>query len=225
MARTPETAPVVREAAPGHIGGNVYDKYGSRNPIVRALMAGFLRDFDTLVARVAPSTVIEAGCGEGHLSARLLGRVAALTAFDVDAGCVGQARDRLAARADGTGAVRVVQADLTEDGAKGRGSELADLRADLVVCCEVLEHVPDPEAALKRLVAFSNRYLLLSVPREPLWRVLNMARLKYLPAFGNTPGHVQHWSSASFERLVARQARVLEVRRPVPWTMVLAERL
>jgi 2-polyprenyl-3-methyl-5-hydroxy-6-metoxy-1,4-benzoquinol methylase len=212
-ARTDDTA----EAAPGVIGGNVYDKYGSRNPIVRALMAGFLRDFDALVARAAPSTVIEAGCGEGHLSARLVDRVEALTAFDVDARCVALAQARLCPGRDRPTAPRVFQADLAGD--------LGDLRADLVVCCEVLEHVPDPVAALERLAALTTRHVLLSVPREPLWRALNMARLKYVPALGNTPGHIQHWSSRGFVRDVAARFRVLETRRPLPWTMVLAERM
>ncbi len=33
---------------PGVITGNTYDKYGSGNPVVRRLMAGFERTFDEL---------------------------------------------------------------------------------------------------------------------------------------------------------------------------------
>lgn len=200
------------------IGGNVYDKYGSRNPVVRALMAGFFRDFDAFFGQAAPETVIEAGCGEGVLSARVAGRVRALTAFDIDSDCVRVAESRLRERGAGDrlpGDIRVFQGDVLGD--------LPDLApVDLVICCEVLEHVGDPEAALDRLKRLTRRHLIVSVPREPLWRVLNMARLKYLPALGNTPGHVQHWSARGFEALVARHFEVIAVRRPLPWTMILA---
>lgn len=63
-----------------------------------------------------------------------------------------------------------------------------------------------------------------SVPREPMWRVLEMARGKYPGALGNTPGHVNHWGRASFLELIARRFDVLQTRSPLPWTMVLCRR-
>jgi 2-polyprenyl-3-methyl-5-hydroxy-6-metoxy-1,4-benzoquinol methylase len=94
---------------------------------------------------------------------------------------------------------------------------------DLVFCLEVLEHMDDPAAALSELCRVCRRYLVLSVPREPLWRVLNMARLKYLSRLGATPGHIQSWSRGGFVRWAGRSCRVLDVRNPVPFTIVLAE--
>ena len=96
--------------------------------------------------------------------------------------------------------------------------------ADLVVCCEVLEHLNDPDAALDCVHGVTGKYCLMSVPREPLWRALNLARGRYLSSLGNTPGHIRHWSSRSFLRFVSRRFKVLEVRRPIPWTMVLCEK-
>ncbi len=63
---------------------------------------------------------------------------------------------------------------------------------------EVLEHVPDPAAVLAEMFRVASRWVLVSVPREPLWRGLNMARGSYLRDFGNTPGHLNHWSKRSF---------------------------
>ena len=36
-----------------------------------------------------------------------------------------------------------------------------------------------------------------------------------------TPGHIQNWSQSQFLSLVSRYFEVLEVRSPVPWTMLL----
>jgi hypothetical protein len=63
--------------------------------------------------------------------------------------------------------------------------------------------------------------LILSVPREPLWRLLNIARGHYMCSFGNTPGHLQHWSASRFRSLVGRHAEIVESRTPLPWTMLL----
>ena len=96
--------------------------------------------------------------------------------------------------------------------------------AELVVCCEVLEHLGDPARALGVLARLAQPHLIVSVPREPLWRMLNMARCRYWRALGNTPGHLQHWSTRSFLALLERQVEVREVRTPLPWTMALCRR-
>ena len=96
-----------------------------------------------------------------------------------------------------------------------------DRSFDLAAAIEVLEHVPDPQHTLSEMARCAGRHLLVSVPREPLWRMLNMARGAYWPALGNTPGHLNHWSKRSFIELLSRQGEVVEVRSPFPWTMLL----
>jgi SAM-dependent methyltransferase len=97
----------------------------------------------------------------------------------------------------------------------------ADGEFDLASAIEVLEHVPDPERTLSEMARCARGHLLVSVPREPLWRMLNMARGAYWPALGNTPGHLNHWSKRSFVELLSRRGEVVEVRSPFPWTMLL----
>ena len=92
---------------------------------------------------------------------------------------------------------------------------------DLVVCCEVLEHLQYPEDGLKALQKVVKKNLVLSVPREPVWRVLNMMRGKYLTKLGNTPGHIQHWSRSEFIKLVEKYFDTVYVKNPFPWTMIL----
>ena len=64
-------------------------------------------------------------------------------------------------------------------------------------------------------------YLLVSVPHEPLWRGLNVARGAYVKDLGNTPGHINHWTKRGFVAMLARHGDVIEARSPFPWTMLL----
>ncbi|MSO86016.1 MAG: class I SAM-dependent methyltransferase [Acidimicrobiia bacterium] len=97
-----------------------------------------------------------------------------------------------------------------------------DASFDLVLGIEVLEHVADPMAALRELSRLATGHLVVSVPREPIWRLANLARGKYIGALGNTPGHINHWSRRSFVELIGQHFNVESVTTPFPWTMVSA---
>ncbi|OGL32330.1 hypothetical protein A3F64_03210 [Candidatus Saccharibacteria bacterium RIFCSPHIGHO2_12_FULL_42_8] len=102
-----------------------------------------------------------------------------------------------------------------------------DKSLDLVFLLEVLEHLDYPDTALKEIsrAVKPGGYLILGVPREPLWRTLNMARLKYVRNLGNTTGHLNHWSKRSLVKHVSENFHeVIEVRSPLPWTLVLARK-
>jgi 2-polyprenyl-3-methyl-5-hydroxy-6-metoxy-1,4-benzoquinol methylase len=192
-------------------GGNLYDKYGTRNPVARRLMARFLADLDQLVERSGAREAHEVGCGEGKLSIRLAGRGLRVRGTDAFPEILGEARER--AR---TAGVEIdYEAVPVEELDPGRHP------AELIVCCEVLEHLPDPELALAKLEELARPWLIASVPREPLWRALNLARLSYVRELGNTPGHLNHWSKPAFLRLLETRFELVEVRSPPPWTMAL----
>ena len=192
-------------------GGNVYDKYGTPNPIERRLVAGFMRRLEELVELTAAREAHEVGCGEGELSILLARKGIRVHGTDAYAEVLEEARERASAAG----------VDVSYEQAPAESLDPERHRAELLVCCEVLEHLPDPDRALDVLAGLADPWLIASVPREPLWRVLNMARLSYLGDLGNTPGHLNHWSKRSFVRLLERRFQVLEVRTPLPWTMAL----
>ena len=70
-------------------------------------------------------------------------------------------------------------------------------------------------------IAAATRFAFVSVPREPLWRLLNLARGRYLARLGDTPGHVQHWSRGALLALLATRLEVCAVRTPLPWIQAL----
>jgi 2-polyprenyl-3-methyl-5-hydroxy-6-metoxy-1,4-benzoquinol methylase len=195
----------------GIVTGNTYDKYGSSNPVVRRLMSGFERSLDELLDRAAPRSLLDVGCGEGVLVHRWAQRLG-----------------------DG----RLIGIDLEEDSIQAGWAEhqapnleyrvmeagklpFADGEFELASAIEVLEHLPDPEHTLSEMARCAARHLLVSVPREPLWRMLNLARGAYWSELGNTPGHLNHWSKRSIVELLSRHGEVVEVRSPFPWTMLL----
>jgi 2-polyprenyl-3-methyl-5-hydroxy-6-metoxy-1,4-benzoquinol methylase len=192
-------------------GGNVYDKYATRNPVERRLVGAFLDDVRELAARTGASDVHEVGCGEGELSLMLAREGLRMRGSDVSAEVIEEARRRAAAAG----------LDVAYRAAPVDSLEPATDAAELIVCCEVLEHLDDPEAALDVLTELARPWLLVSVPREPLWRVLNLARFKYVGELGNTPGHLGHWSRRGFLDLLRSKVEVVDVRSPVPWTMAL----
>jgi 2-polyprenyl-3-methyl-5-hydroxy-6-metoxy-1,4-benzoquinol methylase len=191
--------------------GNTFDKYGSQNPVVRRLMSGFHATLDELWARAAPSSVLDVGCGEGVLTVAWAERLG-------DRRVVGIDLDDPKLRAEWARRERPNLEFCAEEATR---LSFADDEFDLAAAIEVLEHVPEPEATLAEMARVARGHLLVSVPREPLWRGLNMARGAYWRDLGNTPGHVNHWSKRGFVSLLSRYGAVEEARSPFPWTMLL----
>ncbi len=198
-------------ADPATPTGNTFDKYGSSNPVVRRLMAGFERTLDDLFKRAAPASVLDVGCGEGVLSQKWAARPGIERVVGIDLEDP-KLEAEWASRGHSKLEFRAMRAEQLQ---------FADDEFDLVAATEVLEHVPDPEQVLAEMARVARRDLLVSVPREPLWRALNVARGAYVRDLGNTPGHLNHWSRASFEALLGRYGGVVEARSPFPWTMLL----
>jgi ubiquinone/menaquinone biosynthesis C-methylase UbiE len=189
--------------------GNAYDKYASKNPVERRLMAGFFDRLDAALPSRPPRSILEVGVGEAEVAQRVRQRYpeARYVGIDLpDDELAGSWRSR----------------DLA-----GTFADIVDLpfpddSFDLVLGIEVFEHVPDPAAAAQEIARVATRDVVLSVPREPIWRVANMARGKYLRQLGNTPGHIQHWSKPAFAAFVGQHLDVRSVASPFPWTMVAA---
>jgi ubiquinone/menaquinone biosynthesis C-methylase UbiE len=191
--------------------GNTYDKYGSTNPVVRRLMAAFEGTLAELFAQAAAESVLDVGCGEGVLTHRWACELGERRIVGIDL-------DDEKLKVEWAARQRPNLEYLTMPAER---MPFADGEFDMASAIEVLEHVPDPEHTVAEMARVAQRHLLVSVPREPLWRMLNMARGAYLKDLGNTPGHVNHWSKRAFVRLLEQHGSVVEKRSPFPWTMLL----
>lgn len=186
-------------------------KYEEAGRIGTLLLDRFYRDvLELLVPAVRPGArVVEVGCGAGFSTQRIAAAIPGdveLIGSDIGDSLLEKARRR--------------NPQITFLRQSAYSLPFPDKSLDAVVMLEVLEHLDEPSRALSELQRVCRGTLVLSVPREPMWRVLNMCRGKYLADFGNTPGHVNHWSSRGLTRAVRPWFEVDAVRQPLPWTVV-----
>jgi 2-polyprenyl-3-methyl-5-hydroxy-6-metoxy-1,4-benzoquinol methylase len=198
-------------SAEGIVTGNTYDKYGSTNPVVRRLMGRFEATLGELFETADAQSLLDVGCGEGVLTHQWAERLEGRRVVGIDL------EDPLLhaewAKRSASNLEYLVM--------KAENLPFAENEFDVASAIEVLEHVPDPRHTVAEMARCAKRHLLVSAPREPLWRMLNMARGAYLGELGNTPGHLNHWSKRSFTALLAEHGEVIEARSPFPWTMLL----
>jgi len=189
--------------------GNIYDKYNSKNPITRLLMRGFLNGITELYNFIKPASVLEVGCGEGELADYLLQHSAErpqyFEASDLSLDVISPESDPL---------IKFRESSIYE-------LPYSENSFELVVCSEVLEHLEYPQRGLSEIARVAEKGVLLSTPWEPVWRLLNLARGKYVMNFGNTPGHIQHFSRQGLIKLAQTHLEVVNKRTPLPWTIIL----
>src|SRR5262249_29865733 len=146
MTTTPSTTPQT-----DIVTGNTFDKYQTTNPIEQRMMRGFLDAFDAMLARTSPTRVLEVGVAEGEIMTRIRARfpeasIVGLDLPDPQFPPLWRERDLACAFGDAV------------------ALPYPDRSFDLVVAIEVLEHVPQPERALRELARVGTGSLIASVP-------------------------------------------------------------
>lgn len=187
------------------------DKYLSASRVQGWLIDRFFRTVGRVLNGLAPRSVLEVGCGAGHSTRRLrdmLPTGVAMEASDVLPENIARARR--------------IAPDVPARVESIYELDRPDRSVDVVVCMEVLEHLDEPRRALAELARVARVGAVLTVPREPIWRMMNMARGSYLRDWGNTPGHVNHWSGKAFRKTVCGFFRIQAVQSPLPWTVICA---
>jgi ubiquinone/menaquinone biosynthesis C-methylase UbiE len=184
-------------------------KYTTGNPVSHYLVSKFFNSLGMFYSKISVDSILDVGCGEGmvlnHLNNQ--NKIDTCFAIDFDENEVIDAKTNIPFCKVSVGSIYDIP--------------YSDNFVDLVICSEVLEHLNNPEIGLKQLHAVTKKYALLSVPREPIWRILNMARFKYWNKLGNTPDHLNHWSKRSFKRFVSEYFEIIDTKLPLPWIILL----
>jgi len=186
-------------------------KYQSKNPVQRALISRFQKKVISLIKNKDLKTVTDVGCGEGfglknlsnnNIGKRYLGLDSSKTSL------------RLA---------RKINPEFEYTLGSIYDTKLKNGYYDIVMCTEVLEHLEDPEAAIVELRRISKKYVLISVPFEPWFRIMNFLRGKYLNTWGNHPEHINWWGKKGFKKLVSKHLKIRHYTISLPWQIVLCE--
>ena len=193
-----------------------YRKHTSTNPVQRFLIDNFFNTLSKELKKLNVSSILDAGCGEGFTLERL--RIE-------KAGDKFEGVDFLKTAID---LGHKIHPNLTLKQASIYELPYKDSSFDLVLSTEVLEHLGDPKKGLKEIVRVSKKYILLSVPNEPIFMLSNLLRGKHVSRFGNDIEHISHWSFLGFENFIkknaGRKVEIISRKYPFPWTMLLIDK-
>ncbi|MEL7112208.1 MAG: methyltransferase domain-containing protein, partial [Pseudomonadota bacterium] len=175
-------------------------KYSNPNPIHRLSLGRFYDAVAAHLTAIAPSTVLDFGCGEGYILDMMAQRDVAFQSYeglDLRADALTEARRRWPQTS-------FVEANLFD-------AAYDHKRYHTVMALEVLEHLFEPEKVLRRLVSMADEYVLLTVPNEPWFQLMNLVRGRDLIRLGNHPEHINHWNKATFAEFVEPDAEIVRI--------------
>lgn len=140
----------------------------------------------------ATDTVVDVGCGDGAYINFCAKRGASVIFVDQDEERISAAEDRV--KSSGATRYRGIVSDCDP-------IPLDDGTADVVVCTEVLEHVPDPSVFLRELIRIAKpgAKMLLTVPDA---RSEQFVKATAPPQYFEVPNHIRVFDSDQFEELV-----------------------
>lgn len=200
------------KATPEELWEFCLQEYKSQNTIVKYLFENFFRTIKKIIETLGLNDrILEIGCGAGESSRRII-KMLSGQYFEVSE----YNKQYIEILRKTEFPVKITQESVYH--LKRKDNEF-----DGIILLEVLEHLDDYRAALEEIFRVAKRYVIISVPNEPLWSILNILRGKYIRSLGNTPGHVNRWSRYRIAKLIEEFGTVKTICAPIPWIIVHAE--
>ncbi len=189
-----------------------YRKNSTKNPIAKFFLNNFYTVLLSELKILKPNSVLDVGCGEGF------------TLNKLQQAKIGKQLEGIEYIDEAIALGKKLHPTLVIK--KGNIYKLPYKANsfDVVVCTEVLEHLDDPGNALMELKRVAKKYVVLSVPNEPLFTIQRILRGMNVLKLGAHPEHLQHWSSGAFKQFVKKYLRIVNDSTPLPWTLVIAEK-
>ncbi len=188
-------------------------KHLSPNPAQRFLLNRFHQKIVSLVKQTQATQYLDTGCGEGFVMQHLQQHIPAITTIGGDF----SGDSLLWGRENIQHQVPLTNLDLHH-------LPFADHQFPLVICLEVLEHLPNSAIGLRELSRVSSDYILISVPHEPFFRGANFLRGKHINAWGNDPEHLHNYSGYKFRHMVQQVVDIVWHGYSFPWQIALTKK-
>lgn len=189
-------------------------EYKNKNSIIKILIKNFFHVLENIFIDIKNelNNVLEIGCGAGESTLRIKQILPDVkydaSEYDIRYIEAIEKRDI---------PLKVFQEDVYD-------IKKSDNSYDCIIMLEVLEHLENIEKAVSELFRVSKKYILISVPNEPIWRICNLIRGKYLLSLGNTPGHINHFNRKKLKKILSPYAAKLTIKSAFPWLIILAEK-
>lgn len=149
-------------------------------------------DISEAVARAGPRRLLDVGCGSGFLARQLKDRIPGIAVHGIDISPV--ALRRAAVHLEAFWEVDLDATDLP----------MEDEAYDTVVCVEVLEHLYDPEHALREMarVLIPGGRLVLTTPNLAYWRYRLQLLRGRVPPPAADPRHLRCFDAGLLRELL-----------------------
>ena len=189
-----------------------FEKHTTQNPISRFFLNNFFHVLLLEIKRLKPESILDVGAGEGFVLEKLrqqkIGKKLEGIEYMDEAITLGKKVNPK---------VTIKKGDIYKLPYKANSFEV-------IICTEVLEHLEEPNKALIELKRVTSKYIILSVPNEPLFTIQRFLRGKNTLKLGDHPEHIQHWNSGSLKKFISEYLTVIDIKTPLPWTLVVAKK-
>jgi len=135
--------------------------YNSKNPLVRFIHTNRLNQIIKLIKNKENLKILDAGCGEGHLIQKLQNNIPNNTYYGFDITDIALEKAK----------IRCTKAIIEK-------KDLANTKTtndffDIIICSEVLEHIPEYQEVINELkrILQKDGLLIITFPNETLWTV------------------------------------------------------
>jgi len=167
------------------------------NRTTRGITRKFIDNLLSELISLKPNTVLDIGCGTGYITNIMSHELdSTVIGCDMDINRISFARDNLAQE--------VIIGDIMH-------LPFKDNSFDVVVASEIIEHILSPRIALNEIRRVSKKFIIITVPNEPYFRIANVCRAKNLKSFGNPPDHINHYNKKSLDRLLVKYFKMYEI--------------
>ncbi len=181
------------------------------NVLSRGPTHKFIKDVLKEIKKIRAKNILDVGCGTGYVTKRIAKINPNIIAVDTDKKRIELAKEYTQYKVD----FRVIEPGILP---------FPDNSFDLVTCLEVLEHVSDYIGFIKELKRVSRKYVIITVPNEPYFRLANFFRGRHLKTLGNVPDHLNHFSKNSIVRILKKYFKIRKAKiSAFFWTLVICE--